>query len=65
MTIGDLGLTDREEDLIVTFLQTLTGRFHDTLPQQQGNEFLIPAPYPLPPCAPEICEVEPLPGSES
>lgn len=27
----------------------------------QGNEFLIPTP-PLPPCAPAICEVEPVPG---
>jgi cytochrome c peroxidase len=28
----------------------------------QGNEFLIPTPQPLPPCAPEICGVAPVPG---
>jgi cytochrome c peroxidase len=76
MTIGNLGLTDEEEDLIVTFLQTLVDGFTTPYPNidtftgecltggsaaTQGNEFLIPAPE-LPPCAPEICDVEPLPG---
>ena len=77
MTIGNLGLTDEEEDLIVTFLQTLTDGFTTPYPNidtftgecmtggsaaTQGNEFLIPTPE-LPPCAPEICDVEPLPGA--
>jgi cytochrome c peroxidase len=77
MTIGMLGLTDREEDLIVIFLQTLTDGFTTPYPDintftgqcmtgglasTQGNEFLIPTP-PLPPCAPEICGVPPLPSA--
>lgn len=76
MTVGKLGLTDHEEDLIVTFLQTLTDGFTTPLPDintftgscmiggsasTQGNEFLIPTP-PLPPCAGAICDVQPLPG---
>jgi cytochrome c peroxidase len=76
MTVGMLGLTDEEEDLIVTFLQTLTDGFTTPYPNidtftgecatggsaaTQGNEFLIPAPDPLPPCAPEVCGVEPVP----
>jgi len=28
----------------------------------QGNEFLIATPQPLPPCAPEICGIPPVPG---
>jgi cytochrome c peroxidase len=79
MTVGNLGLTDEEEDLIVTFLQTLVDGFTTPYPNRdtftgecatggsaatQGNEFLIPAPDPLPPCAEEICGVEPLPGPE-
>jgi cytochrome c peroxidase len=76
MTVGKLGLTDHEEDLIVTFLQTLTDGFTTPLPDintftgscmiggsasTQGNEFLIPTP-PLPPCAGAICDVPPVPG---
>ncbi len=76
MTTGMLGLTDHEEDLIVIFLQTLTDGFtrfyanSDTFTgtcmtggsaSTQGNEFLIPTP-PLPPCAPEICGVAPVPN---
>jgi cytochrome c peroxidase len=76
MTFGKLGLTDQEEDLIVTFLQTLTDGFTTPYPDRdtftgtcmtggsaatQGNEFLIPTPE-LPPCAPAICGVAPLPG---
>lgn len=82
-TTGMLGLTDKEEDQIVAFLETLTDGFtvpypnSDTFtgqcmtcdpakdpncsPSRQGNGSLIPTP-PLPPCAPEICGVEPLPS---
>ncbi len=31
-------------------------------PSRQGNNFLIPTPSPLPPCASAICGVAPLPG---
>src|SRR5882762_4378558 len=76
MTIGSLGLTDHEEDLIVIFLRTLTDGFTrsyangDTFTgacmtggsaRTQGNESLIPTP-PLPPCSSTICGVDPLPG---
>jgi cytochrome c peroxidase len=76
MTIGDLGLSDHEEDLIVVFLRTLTDGFtrpyanSDTYTgacktggsaATQGNEFLIPTP-PLPPCSAGICDVPPVPG---
>ena len=76
MTFGNLGLTDAEEDLLVVFLQTLTDGFTTPYPDRdtftgtcmtggsaatQGNAFLIPTPE-LPPCAPEICGVAPLPG---
>jgi len=76
MTTGNLGLTDQEENAVVAFLQTLTDGF--TRPylfrdaftgtcmsggsaSTQGNEFLIPTP-PLPPCAPETCNVAPRPS---
>jgi cytochrome c peroxidase len=74
-TTGNLALTDHEEDLVVMFLQTLTDGFTRPYPDSdtftgmcmsggsartQGNQFLIPTP-PLPPCAPEICGVPPLP----
>jgi cytochrome c peroxidase len=80
MTVGNLGLTDQEEDQIVTFLQTLTDGFTTPYPNidtftgqcatggsaaTQGNELLIAAPDPLPPCAPEVCGVEPVPGPNS
>jgi cytochrome c peroxidase len=76
MTVGMLGLTDHEEDLIVIFMETLTDGFTTPFPDRntytgqcmtggtastQGNEFLIPTP-PLPPCASAICGVAPLPG---
>jgi hypothetical protein len=76
MTVGMLGLTDEEENLLVTFLQTLTDGFTTPYPDintftgtcmtggsaaTQGNAFLIPTP-PLPPCAPEICGVAPVPN---
>jgi len=76
MTVGNLGLTDHEEDLLVTFLQTLTDGFTRPYPDRdkftgtcmtggsaatQGNAFLIPTPS-LPPCPPAICGVAPVPG---
>jgi hypothetical protein len=76
MTTGNLGLTDKEEDQLVAFLQTLTDGFtrpyknRDSFTGQcttggsaktQGNDLLIPTP-PLPPCAPEICGVSPVPS---
>ena len=75
MTVGKLNLTDHEEDLIVTFLQTLNDGFTTPFPDRntyrgacmtggsastQGNSSLIPTP-PLPPCATAICGVPPLP----
>jgi cytochrome c peroxidase len=77
MTLGNLGLTDQEENQIVTFLQALTDGFTAPYPDMntftgqcmtggsaatQGNELLIPAPQPLPPCASAICAVRPLPA---
>ena len=79
MTSGNLGLTDKEEDQVVTFLQTLSDGFtrpylnSDTFTgacmkggsaATQGNEFLIPTP-PLPPCASAICGVAPVPGPKA
>jgi cytochrome c peroxidase len=76
MTVGNLGLTDQEENQIVIFMQTLTDGFTTPYPDintftgqcmtggtaaTQGNEFLIPTP-PLPPCAPAICGEQPLPS---
>jgi cytochrome c peroxidase len=75
MTVGNLNLTDQEENQIVAFLQTLVDGFTTPYPNRgtftgtcsvggtaatQGNAFLIPTP-PLPPCAPAICGVPPLP----
>jgi cytochrome c peroxidase len=76
MTTGNLGLTDLEENQIVAFLQTLTDGFTTPFPDRntytgvcmtggtaatQGNAFLIKTP-PLPPCSPQVCGVQPLPG---
>ena len=76
MTTGNLGLTDQEENHIVSFLQTLTDGFATPYPDidtftgqcmtggtaaTQGNEYLISTP-PLPPCASAICGVQPLPA---
>ena len=76
MTSGNLGLTDKEEDQIVAFMQTLSDGFTRPYPNSdtftgacmrggsaatQGNELLIPTP-PLPPCASAICGVAPIPG---
>ena len=75
-TSGNLGLTDKEEDQIVAFLETLSDGFTRPYPNMdtftgacmkggsaatQGNETLIPTP-PLPPCASAICGAEPLPS---
>jgi cytochrome c peroxidase len=69
-------LTDTEENQIVAFMQTLTDGFVTPYPDSnfftgtcasggsaatQGNETLIPAPEPLPPCAANICGVAPTP----
>ncbi len=84
MTVGNLGLTDQEENLLVIAMQLLTDGFTtpypnintftgtcsicdpqtdpNCSPSRQGNETLIPTP-PLPPCAPEVCGVAPLPSS--
>ena len=77
MTSGNLGLTDREENQIVAFLETLTDGYTTPYPDintytgrcssggdasTQGNGSLIPAPEPLPPCAQAICGVAPTPG---
>jgi cytochrome c peroxidase len=83
MTIGNLGLTDTEENQIVAFLQTLTDGFNPANPtvstypdintftgtcmtgglaSTQGNDFQVPAPTPLPPCAGAICNATPTPG---
>jgi hypothetical protein len=77
MTTGNLALTDQEENQIVAFLQTLTDGFTKPFPNintftgacmttnetasTQGNAVLIPTP-PLPPCAPEVCGVAPVPN---
>jgi hypothetical protein len=76
MTSGNLGLTDKEENQIVAFLETLSDGFTRPYPNidtftgvcmtggsavTQGNDSLIPTP-PLPPCATAICGVAPLPG---
>ncbi len=75
-TSGNLGLTDKEEDQIVAFLETLSDGYTRPYPNvdtftgscrtggsaaTQGNAMLIPTP-PLPPCASAICGVAPLPG---
>lgn len=76
MTVGNLGLSDKEEDQVVAFLQTLTDGFSRPYPNQdayagqcttggspktQGNESLIATP-PLPSCPPDVCGLEPLPS---
>lgn len=78
-TSGNLGLTDKEEDQIVAFLETLSDGF--TRPYRnvdtftgtcttggsaatQGNETLIPTP-PLPPCASAICNAAPVPAPKA
>ena len=78
-TSGNLGLTDKEEDQIVAFLETLSDGFTKPYPNvdtftgtcktggsaaTQGNETLIPTP-PLPPCAGVVCGIEPVPGPKA
>jgi cytochrome c peroxidase len=75
MTVGKLGLSEKEEDQVVAFMKTLTDGFTKPYPNSdvyagmcmsggsaktQGNEFLIPTPT-LPPCAPEVCGIPPVP----
>jgi cytochrome c peroxidase len=75
MTSGNLGLTDKEENEIVAFIQTLSDGFmrpylnidsftgacmRGGSPATQGNELLIPTP-PLPPGASAVCGVSPVP----
>ncbi len=75
-TIGNLGLTDKEEDQIVAFLETLTDGYGLPFPNRdiyagtcqtggqaatQGNDLLIATPD-LPACASDICNVEPVPN---
>jgi cytochrome c peroxidase len=77
MTVGDLGLTDTEENQIVAFLETLSDGYTTPYPDvntftgtcatgglasTQGNDFIVPAPNPLPTCASAICGVAPTPG---
>ena len=77
MTIGHLGLSDTEENQIVAFLQALSDGFATPYPDinsftgacmsggtaaTQGNNFLIPTPSPLTPCASAICGVAPVPS---
>jgi hypothetical protein len=76
MTVGNLGLTDLEENEIVVVLAAANDGFLTPYPnidtftgqcmtggdaRTQGNESLIPTP-PLPPCASAICGVAPTPG---
>jgi hypothetical protein len=76
MTVGNLALTDQEENQVVTFLEALTDGFTTPYPNRdtftgkctsgglastQGNEFLIRTP-PLPPCASAVCGVAPVPN---
>jgi cytochrome c peroxidase len=75
-TSGNLGLTDKEEDQIVAFMEALSDGFIRPYPNidtftggcmkggsaaTQGKETLIPTP-PLPPCASALCDVAPVPG---
>jgi cytochrome c peroxidase len=77
MTVGNLQLTDQEENEVVAVMQAATDGFITPYPNidtftgtcmtggsasTQGNETLIPAPDPLPPCASAICGVAPTPG---
>jgi cytochrome c peroxidase len=90
MTVGNLGLSDQEENQLVLIMQDLTDGFDpanpgvstypnintftgscmtcnpatdpNCSPSRQGNNFLIPTPTPLPPCATAVCGVPPLPA---
>ena len=76
MTVGNLGLTDAEEDQVVAFILAAVDGFTKPYPFQdsftgqcatggsaatQGNESLIPTP-PLPSCAPDVCALQPYPS---
>ncbi|GAB5377992.1 MAG: cytochrome c peroxidase [Acuticoccus sp.] len=75
-TIGDLGLSDAEEDKLVAFLETLSDGYTRPYPNRdlysgqcrtggsaatQGNDLLIATPA-LPPCADALCGVAPSPA---
>jgi cytochrome c peroxidase len=75
MTVGNLGLSDQEENQIVAFLEALTDGYTAPYPDintytgkcltggsaaTQGNETLVPVPSGIP-CAAAICNVQPLP----
>jgi cytochrome c peroxidase len=75
--IGNLGLSDTEENQIVAFMQTLSDGFTTPYPDvntftgsctiggtaaTQGNQFIVPVPVPLPTCATAICAVAPTPA---
>ena len=75
-TIGNLGLSDSEEDQLVVFLETLSDGYTEPYPNRdlftgacrtggsaatQGNETLIATPD-LPACSTRICGVPPLPN---
>ena len=77
MTVGNLGLTDEQENQIVAALQAMTDGFISPYPNidtftgkcmtggnasTQGNETLIATPSPLLPCARAVCGVAPVPG---
>jgi len=74
-TIGNLGLTDEEEDQVVAFLETLTDGYtrpysnRDLYTGQcevggvaatQGNDMLVATPD-LPACVAGVCGVNPVP----
>ena len=76
MTVGKLNLTDKEEDQLVIFLETLTDGFTTPYPDintftgacmkggtaaTQGNGVLIPTPQ-LPACPAAVCGVSPVPS---
>jgi hypothetical protein len=83
MTVGNLGLSDLEENQLSLIQKAATDGFNPADPtvstypniytftgtcmtggsaSTQGNEFLIPAPQPLPPCADVVCGLEPVPN---
>ncbi|MGD0110079.1 MAG: cytochrome c peroxidase [Rhodopila sp.] len=76
MTVGNLLMTDEEENQVVAILQAATDGFTTPYPfsntftgqcltggsaSTQGNETLIATPE-LPPCASAVCDVPPLPS---
>jgi cytochrome c peroxidase len=78
MTVGKLGLTEKEENQIVAFMMTLTDGFTTPYPDintftgtcmtggtaaTQGNSTLLQVPSAIGvPCTPDVCGVPPLPS---